>query len=106
MTHRRTARTARVIAVTASAAGAWLATWSWPWAVLAVYVSAVAFAVGSSYARLAAACCWLGLDSDGRAHGLDCTRPILPRRDRYRLDAADRAAFEEIAHHFDDRSAA
>lgn len=50
-------------------------------------------------------CCSFWLHSDGDVHGPDCRRPPLPRRDG-RLDPAERAVFEEITAHFDDRSAA
>ena len=51
-------------------------------------------------------CCSFWKNSDGEVHGPDCTRPTEARRDDYRLDDAGRAAFEEIAAHWDDRSAA
>lgn len=51
-------------------------------------------------------CCQFWTHSDGRAHGPDCTRPPLTRRDRYHLDPATAEAFAEITAHFDDRSAA
>ncbi|MGW3135937.1 hypothetical protein [Streptomyces sp. NPDC001139] len=50
-------------------------------------------------------CCSFWLHSDGEIHGPDCARPPLPRRDG-RLDERERAVFEEITAHFDDRSAA
>lgn len=53
-------------------------------------------------------CCSFWRNSDGQVHGPDCTRPRLPlpRRDRYRLDPADRAAFDEITRSYGDRSTA
>jgi hypothetical protein len=53
-----------------------------------------------------APCCSFWTSSNGAVHGPDCTRPPDARRDDYRLDAAGRTAFEEIAARFDDRSAA
>lgn len=53
-------------------------------------------------------CCSFWRNSSGQVHGPDCTRPRLPlpRRDRYRLNPADQAAFESIARSYDDRSTA
>ena len=51
-------------------------------------------------------CCSFWKNSDGEVHGPDCTRPAAAQRDDYRLDDAGRAAFEEIAAHWNDRSAA
>ncbi|MFG2780792.1 hypothetical protein ACGFY7_23430 [Streptomyces prunicolor] len=50
-------------------------------------------------------CCQFWVHSDGEVHGPGCRRPVLPRRDTYRLDDADRRAFEEITAHHNDRSA-
>lgn len=50
-------------------------------------------------------CCSFWQHTDGQVHGPDCTRPPLPRRDG-RLDERERAVFEEITAHYDDRSAA
>jgi hypothetical protein len=52
------------------------------------------------------ACCQIGKHSNGQAHGPDCTRPPLARRDTYRLTPGEQAAFEELTAGFDDRSAA
>lgn len=43
-----------------------------------------------------AICCQIWRHSGGQAHGADCTRPILPRRDTSRLTGEERAVFEEI----------
>ncbi|MFJ8538136.1 hypothetical protein [Streptomyces sp. NPDC093591] len=51
-------------------------------------------------------CCSFWRNSDGAVHGPDCTQPPYARRDDYRLDDTDRAAWQEIAAHWDDRSAA
>ncbi|MEV0477516.1 hypothetical protein [Streptomyces prunicolor] len=51
-------------------------------------------------------CCQFWINSDGEVHGPGCTRPVLPRRDTYRLHPAERAAFEEITARYDDRSSA
>ncbi|MCQ9131831.1 MULTISPECIES: hypothetical protein [Streptomyces] len=51
-------------------------------------------------------CCRFWERSGGQVHGPDCTRPPLPRRDTYRLDDGDRAAFHEIVRHYHDRSPA
>jgi hypothetical protein len=50
-------------------------------------------------------CCSYWRHSNGKVHGPDCRRPPLPRRDTYRLDDADRRAFEETTAHHNDRSA-
>jgi hypothetical protein len=50
-------------------------------------------------------CCQYWRHSDGKVHGPDCRRPILPRRDTFRLDPAERAAFDEITARHNDRSA-
>ncbi|MFI9568441.1 hypothetical protein [Streptomyces rishiriensis] len=44
--------------------------------------------------------------SDGRVDGPGCARPPLPRRDTYRLDDRDRAAFDEIVRRYQDRNSA
>ncbi|MEU0671331.1 hypothetical protein ABZ330_00265 [Streptomyces sp. NPDC006172] len=123
---KRTAYTARAVGIILAAASAWLVNVAWPFAVVAVYVAAVCLWVDRSYTRLdrreraraqrpaeddgrvevPVPCCSFWANSDGQVHGPDCTRPVLPRRDTYRLDDAGRAAFEEITAHFDDRSAA
>ena len=51
-------------------------------------------------------CCSFWRNSDGQVHGPDCTRLPLPRRDRYSLDPAGRAAFDVITRSYDDRSTA
>lgn len=52
-------------------------------------------------------CCSFWEHSDGQAHGPGCTRrPLLPRRDTYRLEPAERTAFAEIASHYDHGTAA
>jgi len=51
-------------------------------------------------------CCQFWKHSEGKAHGANCTRPPLARRDTYRLTPTERDAFEEITAGFDDRSVA
>ncbi|MEU0207386.1 hypothetical protein [Streptomyces canus] len=57
-------------------------------------------------AEVPAPCCQFWKHSEGRAHGPDCTRPPLARRDTYRLTPTEQAVFEELTAGFDDRSAA
>lgn len=127
--HLALARACRALALTELATAAWLfAHHEWLLGILAVWsvpsllaADAVcrrahrgARAEAQHAARLEAGeqvrpltpCCPLWKHSDGQAHGPGCTRPPLPRRDTYRLDHADRAAFDEIVRHYHDRSAA
>lgn len=106
MTHRRTAHTARAIAIGLTAAGAWLFAVAWPVALIAWYLAAVCLWTGRCHARLARQCCPIGHSSAGAAHGPGCTRRVLPRRDTYRLDDADQAVFEEITRRYDHGTAA
>ncbi len=82
-----------------AASAAW-AGWHHHWLALAC------LAYGTFYGGLLALgagapplCCQISKHSGGQAHGADCTRPPLPRRDTYRLTSAERAAFEEITAH-------
>ncbi|WP_262058553.1 hypothetical protein [Streptomyces sp. STR69] len=122
----RTARTCTAAAILSACAAAYGATVS-PLLILpGTYVGAIAYWCASrAYdthrqilarhvqeqraaagpAELPSPCCQFWLHSDGEVHGPGCKRPVLPRRDTYRLDYADRRAFEEITAHLNDRSA-
>ncbi|MGV9559586.1 hypothetical protein [Streptomyces sp. NPDC003401] len=127
--HLVTARTCRALALTELAAAAWLlvhhewllgvlVAWAAPSLLAADAVCRWAHRRARAEARRAARleageqvrplapCCPFWKHSDGQVHGPGCTRPPLPRRDTYRLDDADRDAFDEIVRHYNDRSAA
>lgn len=57
-------------------------------------------------AEVPSPCCSFWRHSEGKVHGPDCTRPVLPRRDTSRLTSREQAAFEEIAADPDGRSVA
>lgn len=124
----RTARTCTAAVVLSACAAAYGATVS-PWLILpGTYVGAIAWWCASraydthrqilarhgqeqraaaAPAELPLPCCSFWKHSDGEVHGPGCTRPrpVLPRRDTYRLTLAERAAFDEITAHHNDRSA-
>lgn len=123
----RTARTCTAAVILAAATAAYGCTIS-PWLILpGTYVGAIAYWCASRHydehkqivarhqreqravagpAELPPPCCSFWRHSDGQVHGPDCSRPLLARRDRYRLDPDERRVFEEITRHYDDRSAA
>lgn len=113
----RVARTCTAAVVLSAAAAAYGATIS-PWLIIpGAYVGAIAWwcadhAYDTHRQEQRAAgvpepsvpCCSFWRHSDGKVHGPDCRRPVLPRRDTYRLTPAERAAFDEITAHHNDRS--
>ncbi|QJT04383.1 hypothetical protein G9272_32210 [Streptomyces asoensis] len=129
MTNLAIARTCRAIAVLELAGAAWLAVTSAWWIAALVACIAPGLLCVDALARRAhhrkraeaqraarlkrgeqveplVPCCSFWLHSDGQVHGPGCTRPVLPRRDTYRLDPAARAQFEAITAGFDHGTAA